>query len=211
MRVISDKAPYMALFDSSPWRPRPYAKPRTFPARSVLKWEGGDRTVMRGRRRLPPTLTDAASAPGAACSIGYSPVTEHISSMTTPRPQGIAGLWANPAAAAGKRITAVDIPQKRDEIAARSRPGSASGRPPDFNETLYKQRKSRRTFALLNNGEPRPPVTTNSPSTRTGPDGRRPASPRRHHPERLHHLVLTFWRQALEDCSPHLRHAGFSS
>ena len=38
-----------------------------------------------------------------------------------------------------RKITAV-IPQERDEIAARQRRGSAGGRPPSFNETLYKQR-----------------------------------------------------------------------
>lgn len=46
-------------------------------------------------------------------------------------------------------VTAV-IPQKRDEIAARQRRGSAGGRPPAFNETLYKQRNLvERSFALL--------------------------------------------------------------
>jgi len=48
-----------------------------------------------------------------------------------------------------RKITAV-IPQKRDEIAARQRRGSAGGRPPAFNETLYKQRNLvERSFALL--------------------------------------------------------------
>ncbi len=48
-----------------------------------------------------------------------------------------------------RKITAV-IPQKRDEIAARTRRGSAGGRPPAFNETLYKQRNLvERSFALL--------------------------------------------------------------
>lgn len=49
----------------------------------------------------------------------------------------------------GRKITAV-IPQKRDEITARQRRGSAGGRPPAFNETLYKQRNLvERSFALL--------------------------------------------------------------
>ena len=48
-----------------------------------------------------------------------------------------------------RKITAV-IPQKRDEIAARQRRGSAGCRPPAFNETLYKQRNLvERSFALL--------------------------------------------------------------
>ncbi len=48
-----------------------------------------------------------------------------------------------------RKITAV-IPQKRDEIAARARRGSAGGRPPAFDETLYKQRNLvERSFALL--------------------------------------------------------------
>lgn len=48
-----------------------------------------------------------------------------------------------------RKITAI-IPQKRDEIAARKRRGSAGGRPPDFSETLYKQRNLvERSFALL--------------------------------------------------------------
>ena len=48
-----------------------------------------------------------------------------------------------------RRITAV-IPQKSDEIAARQRRGSAGGRQPAFNETLYKQRNLvERSFALL--------------------------------------------------------------
>lgn len=49
----------------------------------------------------------------------------------------------------GRRITAV-IPQKRDEIAARQRRGSAGGRPPAFDEIRYKQRNLvERSFALL--------------------------------------------------------------
>ena len=48
-----------------------------------------------------------------------------------------------------RNITAV-IPQKSDEIAARQRRGSAGGRPPAFNETLYKKRNLvERSFALL--------------------------------------------------------------
>ena len=48
-----------------------------------------------------------------------------------------------------RKITAV-IPQKRDEIAARHRRGSAGGRPPAFDETLYKKRNLvERSFALL--------------------------------------------------------------
>jgi len=48
-----------------------------------------------------------------------------------------------------RKITAI-IPQKRDEIAARHRRGSARGRPPDFSETLHKQRNLvERSFALL--------------------------------------------------------------
>jgi len=48
-----------------------------------------------------------------------------------------------------RKITAI-IPQKRDEIAARQRRGSAGGRSPDFSETLYKQRNLvERSFALL--------------------------------------------------------------
>lgn len=48
----------------------------------------------------------------------------------------------------GRRITAV-IPQKRDEIAARARRGQAGGRPPAFDEILYKQRNLvERSFAL---------------------------------------------------------------
>ena len=49
----------------------------------------------------------------------------------------------------GRKITAV-IPQKRDEIAARKRRGHAGGRPPAFDENLYKQRNLvERSFALL--------------------------------------------------------------
>ncbi len=49
----------------------------------------------------------------------------------------------------GRKITAV-IPQKRDEIAARQRRGRAGGRPPAFDEILYKQRNLvERSFALL--------------------------------------------------------------
>lgn len=48
-----------------------------------------------------------------------------------------------------KKITAV-IPQKRDEIAARTRRGSAGGRPPTFDDTRYRQRNLvERSFALL--------------------------------------------------------------
>jgi transposase len=48
-----------------------------------------------------------------------------------------------------RKITAV-IPQKCDETAARQRRGSAGGRPPAFNETLYKKRNLvERSFALL--------------------------------------------------------------
>lgn len=48
-----------------------------------------------------------------------------------------------------RRITAV-IPQKSDEIAARQRRGSSGGRPPAFDETLYKQRNLvERSFAPL--------------------------------------------------------------
>jgi len=48
-----------------------------------------------------------------------------------------------------RKIIAV-IPQKRDEIAARQHRGSAGGRPPAFNETLYKKRNLvERSFALL--------------------------------------------------------------
>src|SRR5690606_18817842 len=50
----------------------------------------------------------------------------------------------------GRRITAV-IPQKRDEIAARKRRGSAGGRPPTLDEIRYKQRNLvERSYALLN-------------------------------------------------------------
>ncbi|ORV95896.1 transposase [Mycobacterium gordonae] len=48
-----------------------------------------------------------------------------------------------------RKITAV-IPQKRDEIAARARRGSAGGRPPAFDEIPYKQRNLvERAFAML--------------------------------------------------------------
>lgn len=48
-----------------------------------------------------------------------------------------------------RKITTV-IPQKRDEIAARKRRGTAGGRPPALDEIRYKQRNLvERSFALL--------------------------------------------------------------
>ncbi len=50
----------------------------------------------------------------------------------------------------GSRKIAAVIPQKRDEITARQRRGSAGGRPPAFDEIRYKQRNLvERSFALL--------------------------------------------------------------
>ena len=76
-----------------------------------------------------------------------------------------------------RKITAV-IPQKCDETAARQRRGSAGGRPPAFNETLYKSAISSSDHSpCSNNGEPWPPAMTSLPSPTAPLPSSAPASP----------------------------------
>ncbi|WP_436089320.1 transposase [Mycolicibacterium frederiksbergense] len=62
-----------------------------------------------------------------------------------------------------RKITAV-IPQKRDEIAARARRGSAGGRPPATKFSTNSAISSNDHSRYSNNGAGLPPGTTNSPS-----------------------------------------------